>query len=180
MSLHHPEMTPNWQMKFMNYGLRCLIIGYRRVTAELQRRGYPINHKRVLNLMRAMNLKALYPTPKTTIASPDHKVYPYLLRDIHIAAPNQVWSTDITYIKISSGFVYLVAIIDIYSRFVLSWQISNTLDKSFCLDMLEHSLTWGCPNILNTDQGCQFTRLDVALKTKRSKNQYGWSWSLPR
>ncbi len=131
--------------------------GYRRVTAELQRRGYPINHKRVLNLMRAMNLKALYPAPKTTITSPDHKVYPYLLRDIHIVSPNQVWSTDITYIKISSGFVYLVAIIDIYSRFVLSWKISNTLDKSFCLDMLEHSLTWGCPNILNTDQGCQFT-----------------------
>ena len=133
--------------------------GYRRITAELQRRGHSINHKRILNLMRAMKLKALYPAPKTTIASPDHKIYPYLLRDICIVSPNQVWSTDITYLKTSGGFVYLVAIIDVYSRFVLSWRISNTLDKSFCLDMLAHSLTWGCPVILNTDQGCQFTSL---------------------
>jgi len=133
--------------------------GYRRITAELQRRGYSINHKRILNLMRSMKLRALYPVPKTTIALPDHKIYPYLLRDICIISPNQVWSTDITYLKISGGFVYLVAIIDVYSRFVLSWRISNTLDKSFCLDMLAHSLTWGHPVILNTDQGCQFTSL---------------------
>lgn len=131
--------------------------GYRRITAELNRRGYLINHKRVFNLMRAMNIKALYPAPKTTIASPDHKIYPYLLRGLQIVRPNQVWSTDITYIKMPNGFVYLVALIDIYSRFILSWRLSNTLDKSFCLDMLAYGLTRGLPEILNTDQGCQFT-----------------------
>jgi putative transposase len=134
--------------------------GYRRVTAELHRRGYLVNRKRVFNLMRAMNLKALYPRPKTTIALPDHKIYPYLLRGLQIVSPNQVWSTDITYLRLSEGFVYLVALIDIYSRFVLSWRISNTLDKSFCLDMLTQSLMHGRPGILNTDQGCQFTSLD--------------------
>lgn len=131
--------------------------GYRRITAELNRRGYLINHKRIFNLMRAMNIKALYPAPKTTITSPDHKIYPYLLRGLQIVRPNQVWSTDITYIKMPNGFVYLVALIDIYSRFILAWRLSNTLDKSFCLDMLTHGLTRGLPEILNTDQGCQFT-----------------------
>jgi len=133
--------------------------GYRRITAELQRRGYQVNHKRILRLMRTMKLKALYPIPKTTIASPDHKIYPYLLKDVCIVSPNQVWSTDITYLKTSGGFVYLVAIIDVYSRFVLSWRISNTLEKSFCLDMLACSLTRNRPIIINTDQGCQFTSL---------------------
>ena len=133
--------------------------GYRRVTAELHRSGYLVNRKRVLSLMRAMNIKALYPAPKTTIASPDHKIYPYLLRGMQIVHPNQVWSTDITYLKLPGGFAYLVALIDIYSRFVLSWRLSNTLDKSFFLDMLAHSLTRSRPMILNTDQGCQFTSL---------------------
>ena len=125
--------------------------GYRRVTAELHRRGYLVNRKRVLSIMRAMDIKALYPAPKTTIALPDHKIYPYLLRDMQIVHPNQVWSTDITYLKLPGGFAYLVALIDIYSRFVLSWRLSNTLDKSFCLDMLAHGLARGRPVILNTD-----------------------------
>ena len=134
--------------------------GYRRITEELRRRGHVVNHKRISRLMDAMNIRELYPKPKTTIISPDHKIYPYLLRDIKIACPNQVWSTDITYIKMTNGFVYLVALIDIYSRYVLAWRISNTLDKSFCLDMLAHGLTLGKPRIINTDQGCQFTSLD--------------------
>lgn len=133
--------------------------GYRRITAELHRRGYQVNHKRVFGLMKAMNIKALYPVPRTTIALPDHKIYPYLLRDIQIVRPNQAWCTDITYLKLPGGFAYLVALIDIYSRFVLSWRLSNTLDKSFCLDMLIHGLKHGQPAILNTDQGCQFTSL---------------------
>jgi putative transposase len=131
--------------------------GYRRIAAELKRRGHAINHKRVSTLMHDMNIAALYPKPKTTIALPEHKIYPYLLRDMPIVRPNQVWSTDITYIRMISGFVYLVALIDIYSRFVLSWRLSNTLDKNFCLDMLEYGLAKGKPDILNTDQGCQFT-----------------------
>lgn len=133
--------------------------GYRRITAELHRRGYLVNRKRILSIMRAMNIKALYPAPKTTITLPDHKIYPYLLRNMQIVRPNQVWSTDITYLKLPGGFAYLVALIDIYSRFILSWRLSNTLDKSFCMDMLAHSLTRGQPMILNTDQGCQFTSL---------------------
>lgn len=133
--------------------------GYRRITAELRRRGHMVNHKRIRSLMMAMNIKALYPLPKTTVSMPDHKVYPYLLRGLSIARPDQVWSTDITYIRMPSGFMYLVAILDVYSRFVLSWRLSNTLDKSFCLDMLADSLTVGHPDILNTDQGVQFTSL---------------------
>ena len=134
--------------------------GYRRITAELKRRKHVVNHKRVSRLMAAMDIMALYPKPKTTVASSDHKIYPYLLRNLKIVCPNQAWSTDITYIKMPNGFVYLVALIDIYSRYVLTWRISNTLDKSFCLDMLAHGLTLGKPEIINTDQGCQFTSFD--------------------
>ncbi len=131
--------------------------GYRRITAELQRRGYAINHKRILRLMRDMRLQALYPRPTTTKRNADHKVYPYLLTGLAIVHPNQVWSTDITYIKMADGFMYLVALIDIYSRYLLSWCLSNTLDKNFCLNMLEDGFAYGKPDIVNTDQGSQFT-----------------------
>jgi len=131
--------------------------GYRRITAELHRRGHSVNHKKILRLMNDMNLEALYPKPKTTISSPNNKIYPYLLRGLQIARPDQVWSTDITYIRMPSGFIYLVALLDIYSRFILAWQFSNTLDTGFCLDMLDHGLAQGKPEILNTDQGSQFT-----------------------
>jgi putative transposase len=131
--------------------------GYRKITYALRALGYNINHKKVLRLMREMGLRAIYPEPKTTLRNPEHKIYPYLLRDLPIVAPNQVWATDITYIKIMGSFMYLVAIIDIYSRFVLSWRLSNTLDTQFCLDMLSHALTNRKPQIINTDQGCQFT-----------------------
>jgi putative transposase len=91
--------------------------------------------------------------------NPDHKIYPYLLRDVKIEYPNQVWATDITYIKMAEGFMYLVGLLDLYSRFIVSWRFSNTLDTSFCLDMLNQGLVYGSPDILNTDQGCQFTSI---------------------
>ena len=131
--------------------------GYRRVTAELQRRGYLINEKRVLRLMREMNVQALYPRPKTTIRSAKDVVYPYLLRDLEIKEPNQVWATDITYIKMPVGFAYLVALIDVYSRYVVAWRLSNTMDVDFCLEMLNEALKQACPKIINTDQGSQYT-----------------------
>jgi len=133
--------------------------GYRKITEELQQQGYDINHKKVLRIMREMHLQAIYPKPKTTIHNPNHKIYPYLLRDLAITHPNQVWATDITYIKTPNGFMYLVAIIDIYSRFILSWSLSNTLDTQFCENALNEAFIWGKPEILNTDQGCQFTSM---------------------
>jgi len=131
--------------------------GYRRITAELHRRGYNINHKHVLRLMRDMHIQALYPKPKTSIRNTKHKVYPYLLRDLPIIKPNHVWSTDITYIKMPQGFVYLTSLIDIYSRFIIGWRLSNTLDETFCEEALNSAFQYGKPEILNTDQGSQFT-----------------------
>jgi putative transposase len=131
--------------------------GYRRITAELQRRDYQINRKRVLRIMRETKIQAMYPRPNTSMRNESHKIYPYLLKDLAIDRPNQVWATDITYIKMQTGWMYLAAIIDLYSRYVIAWRISNTLEMTFCLDMLEHALTLGKPEILNTDQGSQFT-----------------------
>ena len=132
--------------------------GSRSMTIHLKRLGYRINRKRVQRLMRKMGLEAIYPRPRTSKPHPDHKVYPYLLRGIQINRPNQVWCSDITYIPMASGFMYLVAIMDWYSRKILSWQLSNTLDTDFCLNALEDAVRqYGCPEIFNTDQGCQFT-----------------------
>jgi transposase InsO family protein len=107
--------------------------------------------------MGGMGLQAIYPQSRTTVAAPGHKIYPYLLRNLNITHPNQVWSSDITYIPMQRGFMYLVAIIDWYSRYVLAWQLSNTLDGRFCLQALAQSLTHSTPEIFNTDQGAQFT-----------------------
>ena len=108
--------------------------------------------------MRTMGLSAVYPKPKTSIPNKQHEVYPYLLRDVTIERPNQVWSTDITYIRLNHGFAYLVAIMDWHSRSVLSWRLSNTLDSSFCCEALDEALRLcGAPEIFNSDQGCQFT-----------------------
>ena len=142
--------------------------GYRRVTEELQRRGYLINSKKVLRLMRDMKIQAIYPRPKTSLRSPGHPIYPYLLRDLEIIRPNQVWATDITYIKMPVGFAYLVAIIDVYSRYVLSWRLSNTMDTHFCLEMLEEALQIATPDIINTDQGSQFTSSEWIAKVEGS------------
>lgn len=133
--------------------------GSRRLTAFLKFNGHAINRKRVQRLMRVMRIEAIYPKPKTTRRNEAHKIYPYLLRGVLIDKPDQVWSTDITYIRIGNGFMYLTAIIDWYSRYVLSWRLSNTLDNAFCIEALEEALYISKPEIFNTDQGSQFTSL---------------------
>ncbi len=132
--------------------------GSRKMVSFLKVQGHRINRKRVQRLMRILGLAGMAPGPNTSRPQPQHKVYPYLLRGVVVTRPNQVWSTDITYIRLTHGFVYLVAVIDWYSRKVLSWRISNTLDTAFCVDCLEEALQrYGNPEIFNTDQGCQFT-----------------------
>jgi putative transposase len=133
-------------------------LGSRRMTAMLRAEGLSINRKRVQRLMRRMGIEALGPKPRTTKPAPGHKIYPYLLRDMLIERPNQVWAADITYIPIGTGFLYLVAVIDWASRAVLAWRLSNTMDSSFCVNALEEALArFGQPEIFNTDQGSQFT-----------------------
>jgi putative transposase len=132
--------------------------GTRRMVVFLKGIGHTVNRKRVQRLMRAMGLAGMAPGPNTSRAHPEHKVYPYLLRGVAVVRPNQVWSTDITYIRLARGFVYLVAIIDWYSRRVLGWRISNSMDASFCVDCLEEAIrAHGNPEIFNSDQGSQFT-----------------------
>src|SRR6476661_4243431 len=131
--------------------------GSRGMRAWLRREGHAVNRKRVQRLMRLMGLEAVYPKPHLSASGAGHKVYPYLLRNVAIERANQVWSTDITYIPMPNGFMYLTAVIDWYSRYVLSWRLSNTLDVEFCLEALEEALGRGCPEVFNTDQGVQFT-----------------------
>jgi putative transposase len=135
----------------------CPFYGSRRMTAWLAGRGEELNRKRVQRLMRVMGLEAIYPKPRLSLAGKGHKVYPYLLRGVRIERPDQVWSTDITYVPMTSGFMYLAAVIDWFSRYVIAWRLSNTLDGSFCLEMLEEALGSGKPEVFNTDQGAQFT-----------------------
>jgi len=131
--------------------------GARRMSAWLKKQGHQVNRKRVRRLMRIMGLKAIYRLPRTSKPAPGHKIYPYLLSGMEITRPNQVWSADITYIPMARGFLYLVAIIDWYSRYVLSWSLSNTMDSGFCIEALKDALRKGRPDIFNTDQGAQFT-----------------------
>jgi putative transposase len=132
--------------------------GTRRMTKYLCGRGYAVNRKRVQRLMQKLGLAGMAPGPNTSKPHPEHKIYPYLLRGLDIIRPNQVWSTDITYIRLRHGFVYLVVIIDWYSRKILSWRLSNTMDAGFCVDCLEEAIKiYGTPEIFNTDQGSQFT-----------------------
>ncbi|WP_225587443.1 IS3 family transposase [Methylomonas fluvii] len=132
--------------------------GSRRMTEYLRSCGHVVNRKRVQRLMRTLGLAGMAPGPNTSKPHPQHKLYPYLLRGVDIIRPNQVWSTDITYIRLPRGFVYLVAIIDWYSRRVLSWRLSNTMDAGFCVDCLEQAIkAHGTPEIFNSDQGSQFT-----------------------
>ena len=132
-------------------------LGSRRLTKWLIEQGEVVNRKRVQRLMRRMGLEAIYPKPKLSAARAGHRIYPYLLRNVSIQRPDQVWSTDITYVPLASGFMYLAAILDWYSRYVIAWRLSNTLDGSFCLEMLEEALSRGRPEVFNTDQGVQFT-----------------------
>jgi putative transposase len=131
--------------------------GSRRMAVWLARQGEAANRKRVQRLMRLMGLEAIYPKPKLSAGRKGHRIYPYLLRGVAIERPDQVWSADITYVPLASGFMYLAATIDWYSRYVIAWRLSNTLDGSFCLDMLEEALGKGRPEVFNTDQGVQFT-----------------------
>lgn len=134
--------------------------GYRRITKELQAKGYHVNRKRIQRLMRLGGILALYPGFNTSRRNKLHKVHPYLLRDVTITRPDQAWMVDITYLRIDSGFVYLVALIDMYSRYVVGWKISTTLETEFCIDALKSALVTGTPEIINSDQGCQFTSDD--------------------
>jgi putative transposase len=132
--------------------------GSRSMRNHLRRLGYNVNRKRVQRLMRLMGLEAIYPKPRTSRPHPAHKVYPYLLRNLNIDHPNQVWAADITYIPMARGFMYLVAVMDWNSRKVLSWRLSNTLDTDFCVEALDNAINrFGAPDIFNTDQGAQFT-----------------------
>jgi putative transposase len=135
--------------------------GKRRMTEWLVKEGHKVNRKHIRRLMRLMGLEGLAPKPNTSKPRKEHKKYPYLLKGLKIDRPNQVWSTDITYLPMRKGFVYLTAVIDWYSRLVLSWRISNTLDSDFCVDALNDALRlYGKPEIFNTDQGSQFTSDD--------------------
>ncbi len=137
--------------------LRTPFYGWPKMTAHLRRLGYVVNGKRVRRLMRLMGIQAIYPRRSSSSPGKGHKRYPYLLRNLPITHVNQVWSADITYVPLLRGFMYLVAVIDWYSRYVLAWQLSNTLDGSSCLDVLRQALSTGRPQIFNTDQGAQFT-----------------------
>jgi putative transposase len=137
--------------------LRHPFLGSRQITHWLRRQGCEVNRKRVQRLMRIMGLEALCPGARTTRPSRENKIYPYLLRDVEITRCDQVWSTDITYLPLRRGFMYLAAVIDWHSRFVLSWELSNSLETTFCIAALESALRWGRPEIFNTDQGTQFT-----------------------
>lgn len=151
--------------------LRTPFYGWPRMTAYLQQQGYAINHKRVQRLMQQMGIQALYPKPSLSKPHPEHKVYPYLLGGLEITHPNQVWSTDITYIPLRTGFLYLVAVMDWYSRYVLSWQLSNTLDNRFCIEAVQQALQVGRPTIFNSDQGVQFTALTFTSLLEKAEIQ---------
>ena len=131
--------------------------GVERMTAWLHRRGVKVGHNKVRRLLRTMGLEAIYPKRRLSIPNKENMIYPYLLKDVKISRPNQVWATDITYIRLSAGFVYLAAIMDWFSRYVLSWRLSATMDNEFCVSALEEALARRRPEIFNSDQGSQFT-----------------------
>ena len=132
--------------------------GYRRIHHHLKMEGSSVNRKRIQRLMKEAGIQAIYPKPKTSKKDQEHNRYPYLLKELDVIRPDQVWATDITYIKLPSGYIYLIAIMDIYSRYIISWRLSNSLSLPFCLEALEEALTLtNIPEIFNTDQGSQFT-----------------------
>ncbi|MCU7904913.1 MAG: IS3 family transposase, partial [Candidatus Thiodiazotropha sp. (ex Epidulcina cf. delphinae)] len=146
------ELT--WMRRIDEMHLKRPFYGSRRIRDWLQDEGHAVNRKRIQRLMRLMGIAALYPKPRTSKPGEGHKVYPYLLRGLTIDRPNQVWATDITYIPMAKGFVYLVAVMDWYSRKVLAWRLSNAMESDFCVEALEEALAkHGSPEIFNTDQG---------------------------
>jgi len=158
---YHPRGVEEYDLELMalidRQYLETPFYGSRRMTAWLRRQGHQVNRKRVKRLMSLMGITAIYRPPNTSKPSRGHKVYPYLLRDVDVNRVNQVWSADITYIPMAHGFMYLVAIMEWYSRYVLAWRLSNTMDSDFCVEALEEGLSKGTPQIFNTDQGSQFT-----------------------
>jgi putative transposase len=170
---YNPALETDYNLSLMKIidqeYLKYPFYGSRQMKRHLGRMGYYISRHRVLRLMRKMGIMAIYQKPKTTNRDTSHKIYPYLLRGLNIKKPNQVWCTDITYIPLKKGFLYLVAIKDWYSRKVLSWRLSNTMDASFCTSALEEALDrYGVPEIFNTDQGSQFTSLDFTSLLKQN------------
>jgi putative transposase len=145
--------------------------GSRRMTWFLNEAGYSVNRKRVTRLMRLLDLEAIYPKPRLSLGDPEHRKYPYLLRGMQVDRPNQVWASDITYVPLSQGYMYLVAIIDWHSRYVLSWRLSNSLESSFCMEALDEALSRGQPEIFNTDQGVQFTSRRFQDRLRRDNVQ---------
>ena len=138
--------------------LRWPCYGVRRLTAELQNLGYKVGRKLVKRLMQEIAIEAIYPRPKTTQKAEGHKIYPYLLRNLKVERPNQVWQADITYVPMKRGYMYLIAIIDVYSRYVVEWSISNTMEAKWCVEAVNAAIhKYGKPEIFNTDQGSQFT-----------------------
>jgi putative transposase len=169
---HTPQPVSDEELALMRLIDRCHLkypfYGSRRIRDWLEDHGHTVNRKRVQRLMRTMGLVALYPKRNLSLANHAHKVYPYLLRNLVIDRPNQVWATDITYIPMRRGFVYRVAIMDWHWCKVLSWRLSNTLDTRFCVDALEEAIeTYGAPEIFNTDQGSQFTSEDFTSVLKK-------------
>lgn len=158
---YRPVMSDAAEMLLLNLideeYTRRPFYGSRKLLVYLRGLGYDINRKRVQRLMGVLGISGIMPGPNTSKRNQAHKIYPYLLTGLAIERPNQVWSTDITYIRLSRGFAYLVAVLDWYSRYVLAWRLSNSLETQFCLEALEESLKGGTPDIFNTDQGVQFT-----------------------
>lgn len=165
-----PESAENLELMRLIDGqyLKTPFWGSRNMTEFLRRRGHAVNRKRTQRLMRKMGLEGLAPGPSTSRKAAGHKVYPYLLKDVLIERPNQVWSSDITYVPLRGGYLYLVAVMDWYSRHVLSWRLSNSLDVEFCVEALDEALAGGRPEIFNTDQGSQFTSREFTERLLRS------------
>jgi putative transposase len=153
---------------------RTPFYGIRRMTAWLRQQGYPVNAKRVGRLLRLMGVEAIYPKPRLSRPGLVAQRYPYLLRDVTLKGVNHVWSTDITYVRMRHGFLYLVAILDWYSRYVLTWELSNTLDGGFCLEALERALQRATPEIFNTDQGAQFTTQAFTTRLEQAGTHVSW------
>ncbi len=153
---------------------RTPFYGTRKMTAWLHTQGDLVDRKRVRRLLHLMGLEAIYPKPRTSVPGLTEQRYPYLLRGMSIERCNQVWSCDITYIRLQRGFIYLMAIIDWYSRYVLSWEVSVTLDTSFCLEALDRALRVATPEIFNTDQGMQFTSTEFTSRLKAADIRISW------
>jgi putative transposase len=140
--------------------IRHPYMGSRSIKDQLNRKNYKIGRKKVIGLMKALKIKAFYPKPNLSISNKEHKKYPYLLKELEITMPNQVWSTDITYIRTRTGFMYLTAVIDVYSRYIVSWELSNSLSKDMCTNVIKAALQIAKPEIVNTDQGSQYTSIE--------------------